>query len=90
MPDFTELARNKQTTGLGHVTKADMQRMLVCVGYPDLRSKFDKLVSPIYDQLLGLQIESRTLAETRDLLLPRLMSGELTVADVADDLRERA
>lgn len=80
-PEFAELARNKQTTGLGHVTKADMQRMMICTASPEVHRAFDRLIEPIFNQALGLLKESRTLAETRDLLLPRLMSGELRVAE---------
>jgi type I restriction enzyme S subunit len=32
------------------------------------------------DRIRSNVLESRTLAQTRDLLLPRLMSGELRVA----------
>ncbi len=88
-PDFAELARNKQTTGLGHVTKADMQRMLICTGSQAVHQAFDKLVTPIFNRAFLLQMESRTLAQTRDLLLPCLMSGELRVAE-ADQLAEAA
>jgi type I restriction enzyme S subunit len=89
-PDFAELARNKQTTGLGHVTKADMQRMLICTASEAVHQAFDKLVTPIFDRAFLLQTESRTLAQTRDLLLPRLMSGELRVAELALTERETA
>ena len=82
-PEFAELARNKQTTGLGHVTKADMQRMMVCAASSEVHQAFDRLIEPIFNQALGLQTETRTLAQTRDLLLPRLMSGELREADLA-------
>jgi type I restriction enzyme S subunit len=30
-PTFVQIARNKQTTGLGHVTKADLQRLVVAL-----------------------------------------------------------
>ncbi|SLN76328.1 Type I restriction modification DNA specificity domain protein [Roseisalinus antarcticus] len=80
-PEFAELAHNKQTTGLGHVTKADMQRMLICIAPETAHQAFDKLVAPIFDRAFLLQTESRTLTQTRDLLLPRLMSGELRVAE---------
>jgi len=89
-PEFAELARNKQTTGLGHVTKADMQRMMICTASPEVHSAFDRLIEPIFKQALGLQMETRTLAQTRDLLLPRLMSGELRVADINSEEAEQA
>jgi type I restriction enzyme S subunit len=88
MPDFAELARNKQTTGLGHVTKADMQRMMICAAPKPIQAAFDVAIRPIYDRAAQLSLESRTLAETRDLLLPRLMSGELRVTDAESLLEE--
>lgn len=42
---------------------------------------FEDAVSPMFDKILANVHESRTLAQTRDLLLPRLMSGELRVAE---------
>jgi type I restriction enzyme S subunit len=41
---------------------------------------FDALVAPMLGRIRANILESRTLAQTRDLLLPRLMSGELRVA----------
>lgn len=87
-PEFAELARNKQTTGLGHVTKADMQRMLVCAASSEVHQAFDRLIEPIFNQALGLQKETHTLAQTRDLLLPRLMSGELRITQAERTLEE--
>ncbi len=81
MPEFAEIARNKQTTGLGHVTKDDMKRMQVVSPSPAIRAAFRERVAPIFDQILSLTTESRTLAETRDALLPKLMSGAIRVRD---------
>ena len=38
-------------------------------------------LSPITSRLLSNRAESRTLAQTRDLLLPKLMSGEMRIRD---------
>lgn len=40
---------------------------------------FEGIAGPILDRIVQNERESRTLAQTRDLLLPRLMSGELRV-----------
>ncbi len=42
---------------------------------------FDKIASAHLDMIEASKRESRTLARTRDLLLPRLMSGELRLAE---------
>ena len=81
MPEFAEIARNKQTTGLGHVTKADMKRMMVCVASDTTRNKFEELVHSLFDTLVANLYENRWLVQTRDLLLPKLMSGEIRLRD---------
>jgi len=45
--------------------------------------KFSKIVNILYEAFINNMIESRRLAELRDTLLPRLMSGELDVNNVA-------
>ena len=51
---------------------------------------FEKLVAPLLERVGANRAEARTLAQTRDLLLPRLMSGELRVAEAEDIAREVA
>lgn len=87
MPQFAELARNKQTTGLGHVTKEDMRRLEIAVAPKPVEAAFEALVTPIIDLLVSKLVENRTLAATRDLLLPKLMSGEIRLAE-GDELME--
>ena len=45
-------------------------------------SLFHTVVSPIFEQILNNQLENDTLAEIRNALLPRMMSGELDVSDI--------
>ena len=40
---------------------------------------FNRIVTPIYDKITKVQVLNVRLAETRDTLLPKLMSGELNV-----------
>jgi type I restriction enzyme S subunit len=88
-PVFAELARNKQTTGLGHVTKEDLGRLQVVVPSPPIELEFDRIVGPILDRLRGTLFENRALAATHDALLPKLMSGEVRVKD-AERIAEAA
>ena len=48
---------------------------------PDMLTieKFNKLATPIFDQITALQIENEKLKEARDILIPRLISGEIEV-----------
>jgi len=79
--EFIEIARNKQTTGLGHVTVADLKRLLVVAPSDGALAAFDAVVGPVHRKWFQNTLESRTLAALRDTLLPRLMSGELRVRD---------
>lgn len=47
---------------------------------------FDKSVSPFFNRIQENAQQSRTLATLRDTLLPRLLSGELSVAQVEEVL----
>jgi type I restriction enzyme S subunit len=80
-PIFSELARNKQTTGLGHVTKDDLKRLQIVVPSSLVEVGFNSIVEPILERVWGALFENRTLVATRDLLLPKLMSGEIRVKD---------
>jgi type I restriction enzyme S subunit len=47
-------------------------------------ARFTELVRAFYAQILNLIHESRTLAELRDTLLPKLVSGQIRVRDAED------
>ena len=44
--------------------------------------QFDEIVKPMFDRMQGCARESHKLAELRDALLPRLMSGEIDVSNI--------
>lgn len=48
----------------------------------DLIQSFNKLMAPIFEQIGSLLLANVVLARTRDLLLPRLISGKLRVDDL--------
>jgi type I restriction enzyme S subunit len=45
----------------------------------DLVGMFESFAVPIGEELLGLQRQMSNLRRTRDLLLPRLLSGQIDV-----------
>lgn len=47
---------------------------------PDLLEKFNSFITPSLAQIMTLTLKNRNLRQTRDLLLPRLISGELDVS----------
>lgn len=78
-PVFAEIARNKQTTGLGHVTAGDMQRLPVMKPADAIIVAWNDVAKPIFDAVLRNTLEAQELARLRDVLLPKLLSGELPV-----------
>ena len=48
---------------------------------PQKAQEFDELTLPFMSKILNNLHESQTLAELRDTLLPKLMSGEIRVKD---------
>lgn len=78
-PVFAEIARNKQTTGLGHVTVADMKRLLVVQPDDAVLFAFGELADPIHARIFENELEAITLAELRDALLLKLMAGSLRI-----------
>jgi type I restriction enzyme S subunit len=77
-PEFTRIAHNKQTTGLGHVTVKDLQRLTFDYSSNAIQ-EFSILTNPIFDEIYSGLIESSRLTTIRDALLPRLLSGEIEV-----------
>ena len=47
---------------------------------PAIAHRFDKLTAPLMAKIKANSTESRILATLRDTLLPKLLSGELSVA----------
>lgn len=90
MPQFAEIARNKQTTGLGHVTKEDMKRLMVPAAPHEVTRAFEATIEPLFRRLVANLFEIQTLTETRDYLLPKLMSGEVHVRGAAAAIEQVA
>ncbi|MEX0614143.1 MAG: restriction endonuclease subunit S [Pirellulales bacterium] len=61
----------------------DMSRYPVVKPPIELAEKFNEIVSPMFDWILEAIFESRKLAELRDYLLPKLLSGYVRVRDRA-------
>lgn len=80
LPSFQAIAASKATT-MGHIQRHHLSEAMTVIGSPDVMAAGDALIGPLLDRCLVNSLEARTLAATRDLLLPRLMSGELRVKD---------
>ena len=64
-----------------NLNKGQFSKIEILIPKTNVIDEFSMLVSPIFEQIRRNQQESECLAALRDTLLPRLMSGELSVAD---------
>jgi len=76
-PLLISIATDKQTTGLGHVTVADMKRLYLAVPDDKILRYFEHIAGPLYNKASSCEQQSRLLMDIRDSLLPKLLSGEL-------------
>ena len=54
----------------------------------DLKKAFDQMMSPVFLRIQQVIAQTKLLEESRDALLPRLISGELRVPDAEKMLEE--
>ncbi len=84
---FQRIAADKAVT-MGHIKREHLSQAYCAV--PG-KSLFDA-VSPIFEKLLSrsvsARLESKRLATIRDMLLPRLLSGQLRIPDAEAQLAE--
>ena len=60
-------------------TKRFLEQMSILLPFEEAQEAFENLVRPLDDLIAVCEVESRKLAETRDLLLPQLLSGRIHV-----------
>lgn len=53
----------------------------IAVAPESVRNAFESIALPMHRKIIGSVVENRTLAEARDYLLPKLISGEVRVRD---------
>ena len=78
LPWFRAIASSKATT-MGHIKRGHLQETLVVVPPNEVFHEANEVIGPIYDLFGQLMIESRKLAAMRNVLLPKLLSGEVRV-----------
>ncbi len=78
--DFRHIAAGKATT-MGHIQRHHLSAAKTVIPAPEVLKVADCILSPLVERIITARLESRTLAHVRDMLLPKLISGELRVRD---------
>jgi len=72
------------------ITRQTFEAIQRPISPPAVLAAFERLVTGSFDSILSSAEESRTLAHLRDTLLPKLISGELRIADAERFLETRS
>lgn len=64
------------------ISQANLNKVPVLIPSAEELNSFDRIIQPFFAQIRNLRIENARLANTRDTLLPKLMSGEINVSNV--------
>ncbi len=81
--DFVREEMRTKGTGVAipGLNSTQVKSLGTLVPTPQVAAAFDTFANPAVTRILANCNESRILAQTRDLLLPKLMSGEIRVRD---------
>ena len=79
--EFIAIAADKATT-MGHIKRENLQAATVLIPPQHVYNEIGKLLGPIYESIIRNRVEAKKLAQLRDALLPKLMSGEIDVSEV--------
>lgn len=77
-----DLASMNAGSAVPSMTTDILNAMELRIPSPEVLSTFENLVSPMYQAMQANDQQSKRLANIRDTLLPKLMSGEIDVSDV--------
>ena len=85
-PELEYVQSYKTGTTVSHLGKSDIDRFVFITPPLNIVLAFSEIVNPMLKEMVNRAKESRRLAELRDTLLPKLMSGELKVNEIEDVL----
>jgi len=79
LDEFISISSSHATT-MGHIKRGDLDDAMVLVPSPDEMVELSELFTPLIDKIITNNKKLKNLEALRDTLLPKLMSGEVTVA----------
>lgn len=80
LEDFRHIAAGKATT-MGHIQRHHLRDARLVIPSGGVIGRADSVFAPLVERMLIGRLESRTLAQLRDALLPGLLSGEIRVSE---------
>lgn len=78
---FIAVAADKATT-MGHIKREELEKAEVIIPSKYDYKRIRTLIKPLFDLIISNRIENRKLTALRNILLPKIMSGEIDVSDI--------
>jgi type I restriction enzyme S subunit len=78
LAEFISIAASHATT-MGHIKRGDLDEAKVLIPSPKELTAMTEQVEPLIQKIIANNIQINTLIKLRESLLPKLMSGEVTV-----------
>lgn len=75
---FVAIAADKATT-MGHIKREELSKAEVIIPSSQDYQEIGAALRPMIDLIIANRIENRKLAALRDMLLPKLMAGEIDI-----------
>ena len=84
------LRQNFSATGTTQqqLTVPNLKKISIGIPAKEILKKFNNIVIPIFQSIEKNKDENKNLAQLRDTLLPKLMSGELKLSEIKTKLYE--
>jgi type I restriction enzyme S subunit len=80
--DFLENLRGRANSGVQvNLSTAEIKASKLVLAPESINKQFNDIAKPIFQTIMDNQLENNRLATLRDTLLPRFMSGELSVVE---------
>jgi type I restriction enzyme S subunit len=83
--EFRQIAASKATT-MGHIQRSHLSAAKILVPDKRLLDAIDLIISPLIDKVIENNLQLRSLSSLRDTLLPRLISGQLSLPDAEEQI----
>lgn len=80
--EMNDIKQRSSGTTFAEISKKNFRIIPVLVPSEEVQQSYSKLVSGLYDEITKIAMESSSLVGIRDTLLPKLLSGELSVEKI--------
>jgi type I restriction enzyme, S subunit len=82
-PLLAQIEASETATTVIHLGKSDIDKLKIIYANDNIYKRYADIAKPIIDKFVNNKIENSELQALRDSLLPKLLSGEISVAEAA-------